>query len=281
MPHGGPPTDRTAAGRFAGARAIVTGAGSGIGLAVTRRLIAEGARVAGLDRDAAGLERARAALAGAGTGASAGAGAGAGGAAEAFVPLSADVADEPAVEAAVGAAVQALGGAPTVLVQAAGIYRVRSLLETSGAEWDEVLGINVRGTFLVARAAVRTIAAAGGRCAIVNLASVAAYAGSSNEPSGAYNASKAAVVVLTKQMAVEWAPLGIRVNAVAPGVIATPMLRLMDDPAAGAAWLDAAVPLRRLGTADEVAATICFLASDEAAYTTGETVLVDGGLRAR
>lgn len=269
MPHSGPPTDPTATGRFAGARAIVTGAGSGIGLAVARRLIAEGARVAGLDRDAAGLERARSALAGAGQ------------AVEAFVPLAVDVADEPAVEAAVEAAVQALGGAPTILVQAAGIYRVRSLLETSGAEWDEVLRINLRGTFLVARAAVRAIAAAGGRGAIVNLASVAAYAGSSSEPSGAYNASKAAIVVLTKQMAVEWAPLGIRVNAVAPGVIATPMLRLMDDPAGGATWLDAAVPLRRLGTADEVAATICFLASDEAAYTTGETVLVDGGLRAR
>ncbi len=94
--------------------------------------------------------------------------------------------------------------------------------------------------------------------AIVNIASTAALTADAAEPTGRYNASKAGVVALTRQMAVEWAPHGIRVNAVCPGVIDTPMLRLMDDRAAGLAYLDAAVPLRRLGTADEVAAVIVF-----------------------
>lgn len=245
------------ASRFAGRRALVTGAASGIGAAVAARLSAEGAVVVGLDR-------AWTATAGA-----------------ARVPaigrVEADVRDPEAVGVAVAAAAEALGGAPDILVNAAGVYRVRTLLETTPCEWDEVLTVNLRGTFLVATAAVR---AGLGPGVIVNLGSVAAYEGSAGEPSGAYNASKAAVSGLTRQMAAEWAGLGIRVVTIAPGVIETPMLRLMDSPAAGRAYLDAAVPLRRLGTAAEVAAVVCFAASAEAAYLTGTTIVVDGGLLA-
>ena len=248
------------AGRFAGRRALVTGAASGIGAAVADRLIAEGAAVAGLDRAwsvAAARPDARNT--------------------EFAIRLASDVRDPAAVDAAVAASAAALGGAPDVLVNAAGIYRVRSLLDTTPAEWDEVLAINLRGTFLVATAAVR---AGMGPGAIVNLSSVAAYEGSAAEPSGAYNASKAGVSSLTRQMAAEWARRGIRVVAVAPGAIDTPMLRLMDDPAAGRAYLETAVPMRRLGTAAEVAAVVCFAASAEAAYLTGTTIIVDGGLLA-
>ena len=239
--------------RFAGRRALVTGAASGIGLATARRLAAEGARVSWLDvrpgPDA--------------------------------VELLADLRDPAAVESAVALAVERLGGAPEILVQAAGIYRVRALLQTDAADWDEVLEVNLRGTFLVARAVVAAGMGRGSGGSIVNVASVAAFAGGAEEPSGAYDASKAGVCALTRQMAVEWGPRGIRANAVAPGLIATPMLRLMDDPVRGSAYLETRVPLRRLGRADEVAALICFLASDEASYLTGATVLVDGGLLAR
>jgi NAD(P)-dependent dehydrogenase (short-subunit alcohol dehydrogenase family) len=245
VPWSGP----TLSGRFAGRHALVTGAASGIGAAVAARLAAEGAVVVGLDRAWA----------------------------EEPDRVAVDVRDATAVGSAVEKALARLGGTPDVLVNAAGVYRVRSLLDTGADEWDEVHAINLRGTFLVATAAVR---AGFGPGVIVNLSSVAAYGGSVSEPSGAYNASKAGVSNLTRQMALEWAGRGIRVVAIAPGVIDTPMLRLMDDPAAGRAYLDSAVPLRRLGTADEVAAVACFAASAEAAYLTGTTIVVDGGLLA-
>lgn len=246
------PAHRPIPGRFDGRRALVTGAASGIGAAVAERLLAEGASVVGLDARAVegtpGVAR-----------------------------VVADVADADAVQRGIAAAVEHLGRAPDLLVNAAGVYLVRSLLDTSAHDWDRVLGVNLRGTFFVATACVR---AGMGPGAIVNLSSVAAYEGSAGEPSGAYNASKAGVSNLTRQMAAEWAGRGIRVVAVAPGVIDTPMLRLMDDPAAGQVYVDASVPLRRLGRADEVASVICFAASEEASYVTGTTIVVDGGLLA-
>jgi NAD(P)-dependent dehydrogenase (short-subunit alcohol dehydrogenase family) len=243
---------------FAGRRALVTGGASGIGLATARLLRQRGAEVALLDARADALA----------------------GAAEeigARAALVADVRHEPSVEAALDDATAALGDSPDLLVTAAGIYRVETLLATASEHWDEVLAVNLRGTFLVARAVARRLAASKRPGAIATLASTAAFGADGSEPSGAYSASKAAVLALTRQMAVEWAPLGIRVNAVCPGVIDTPMLRLMDDPAAGRAYLDSAVPLRRLGQPEEVAAMIAFALSHEASYVTGAALPVEGG----
>ena len=240
-----------------GRRAIVTGGASGIGLACVRRLVAEGGLVVALDqrneqltsRDRLGGVR----------------------------YVSCDVRDEESVTEAVAEANRLLNGPADVLVNFAGIYRVAALVSLSVAEWDDVLNTNLRGTFLVSRAFTRALVAHGTGGSVVNLASTAGLVADAFEPTGHYNASKAGVISLTKQMAVEWAPHGIRVNAVCPGLIDTPMLRLMDDPVTGHAYLDSSVPLRRLGSADEVAAVVVFLASNEASYVSGVAVPIDGG----
>jgi NAD(P)-dependent dehydrogenase (short-subunit alcohol dehydrogenase family) len=233
-------------GTFAGRRVIVTGGLSGIGAATAASLEDRGAAVAVLDLGP-----------------------------EADVEV--DVRDAGAVEAAVAAAAGRLGGPADVLVASAGIYRIAPFLDLEPAEWDDVLGTNPRGVYLTGRAFARALVAAGRPGSIVNLASTAALVGDADEPGAHYNASKAGVVALTRQMAIELAPHGIRVNCVCPGVIDTPMLRLMDDPAAGERYLRESVPLRRLGGAAEVAAAIAFLASDEAGYITGAALPIDGG----
>ena len=241
---------------MAGRRALVTGGVSGIGLATVRRLRAEGAQVVTLDRRPPGPD--------APTG-------------DRTAHVAADVTSPPQVAAAVREAARLLGGPADVLLNAAGVYRIRPMLDLSAAEWDETLAVNLRGPFLVGQAFAAALIEAGLPGEIVNIGSTAALVADAAEPSAHYNASKAGVLALTRQMAVEWAPHGIRANAVCPGVIDTPMLRLMDNPAAGQAYLEAGVPLRRLGTADEVAAVIVFLASTEASYLTGVAIPVDGG----
>lgn len=244
---------------MAGRRALITGGASGIGLACARRLLAEGAQVVLLDLHSDVMSGA----------ASIGA-----------APVTCDIRDPGAVAHAVTRATRILNGPADVLVNSAGVYRIAPLLELAPGEWDDVLAVNLRGTFLAGRTVAAALIAAGLPGAIVNVSSTAGLVADASEPSAHYNASKAGVLALTRQMAAEWAPYGIRANAVCPGVIDTPMLRLMDDPAAGAAYLRASVPQRRLGSADEVAAVIVFLASDDASYLTGAAVPVDGGITA-
>jgi NAD(P)-dependent dehydrogenase (short-subunit alcohol dehydrogenase family) len=244
---------------MAGRRVLITGGASGIGLACARRLLSEGAEVVLLDLSSDALSSA------AGTGAG---------------TVVCDVRDPDAVTRAVTRAARLLNGPADVLVSAAGVYRITPLLDRAPGEWDDVLAVNLRGTFLAGRTVAAALIAAGQPGAIVNISSTAGLVADASEPSAHYNASKAGVLALTRQMATEWAPYGIRANAVCPGVIDTPMLRLMDDPAAGAAYLRACVPQRRLGSADEVAAVVVFLASDDASYLTGAAVPVDGGITA-
>jgi NAD(P)-dependent dehydrogenase (short-subunit alcohol dehydrogenase family) len=249
----------TAPGRMTGRRALVTGGGSGIGLACVRRLLAEGASVASLDRRQTASAKAEAMGA---------------------MPVTCDVRGAGEVASAIRQVAGTWGAPADVLVNAAGIYRVAPLLDLLPEEWDDVLAVNLRGSFLVGRAMAAALIEKQLPGAIVNISSVAALVADASEPCAHYNASKAGVLALTRQMAVEWAPHGIRANAVCPGPIDTPMLRLMDDPVSGEAYLRAAVPQRRVGTPDEVAAAITFLASDDASYLTGVAVPVDGGITA-
>ena len=245
------------AGAFAERRALVTGGASGIGLACAQHIRAEGAEVALLDCDAEALDKTAEGMR--------------------AVGVLCDVADAEAVPGAVSDAAAALGGPIDVLVSAAGIYRIAPAVDLDISQWDRVLDVNLRGSFLVARAVARALIEAGRRGSIVNLASTAALRADATEPAAHYNASKAGIVSLTRQLAVEWAPHGIRVNAVCPGVIDTPMLRVMDDREAGEAYLRSGVPLQRLGTPREVADCVAFLASDRASYVTGAALTVDGG----
>jgi len=239
-----------------GRRALVTGGAGGIGGATAALLRRRGADIALLDMDLEATRRAAEALGGHAVGA--------------------DVRDPDAVEAAVEEATRALGGPPDLLVNAAGIYRIRPALDLEPEEWDEVLDTNLRGSWLVARAVARRLVAAELPGTIVNLSSTAALVADRAEPAVHYNASKAGVIALTMQLAVELAPR-IRVNAVCPGFIDTSMLRMMDDAEAGRRILDETVPLRRLGRPEEVAELIAFLSSDEAGYVTGVAVPIDGG----
>lgn len=228
-----------------GRRAIVTGGASGIGAATATLLRDRGAAVVTLDI-ATGAD------------------------------LTADVRDEAAVEAAVEAAADRLGGPVDLLVASAGVYRIAPLLDLDAASWDDTLAINLRGVFLSGRAVAARLRAADLPGSIVNLSSIAALVGDAAEPAAHYNASKAGVIALTQQMAIELAPQ-IRVNCVCPGMIETPMLRVTDDPDRARRMLDDAVPLRRFGCAEEVARVIAFLASDAASYVTGTALPIDGG----
>lgn len=229
-------------------RVVVTGASSGIGRAVAEGVLAAGGRVLGIDLRAGDW------------------------AAEGLVQREADVADPARVGEIFAEAEALLGGAPDAVIHGAGVYRWRPLAEMTLAEWDASMRINGAGSFVVAQAAARAMD--GG--ALVLLSSVAYARGDETEPGAAYAASKGAIVSLTRQLAAELGPRGIRVNAVAPGMIETPMLTLGETPGAVEA-LTAHLPARRLGTAGDVAAACLFLASGAADYITGVTLPVDGG----
>jgi len=248
--------------RFAGKRAVVTGASAGIGRATALRLAAEGARVGLIARRRETLEEVATEIARSGG--------------EALV-LAADSSVEPEVAAAMDAAANRWGGLD-ILVSNAGIEllgqddRVDRL---DRAVWDRLLTTNLTGQFLACKHGARHLLAAGGG-AIVCLGSNCAYLGmATNEP--AYSASKGGVLAMMKVMAIDYARLNIRVNMVIPGFIDTPMNAPVMKDAKELAYWSNQIPLGRAGTAEECASAILWLASDEASYCIGTTLVVDGG----
>lgn len=236
--------------RFVGQRAVVTGAASGIGRAVARRLAREGASVVGLDRDADGLRAALADVAGA----------------QAVV-----------VDVASAEAVRALARAEPVdvLVNAAGVLLRHGLLEHPLDAWERTLDVNLRAPARLSREFARAALARGAGGAIVNVCSIESFVALPGH--AAYTASKGALAMLTRAFALELAPHGIRVNGVAPGVTETAMNAAVRADPGRAAQLAAAIPLGRFASAEEQAAGVCFLASNDASYVTGAVLPVDGG----
>lgn len=253
------------AARLAGKVAIVTGCGRGIGRAIVERFVAEGAAVVGTQRTADEGQELCDRLA-------------AEGAAVEFA--RADVRDPEAVRAAVLRALERFGRID-VLVNNAAVGLLRSVVDTTDEQYDEVLDTNLRGIFVWCRHVLPPMLEAG-RGSVVNIGSVAATVGFADD--AAYCASKGAVLALTKQMAVDYSRRGVRVNCISPGFIETEQMRAYlaghADPEARRAEVERLHPIGRIGQPEEVAAAAAFLASDDASFVTGAELAVDGGLLA-
>jgi NAD(P)-dependent dehydrogenase (short-subunit alcohol dehydrogenase family) len=243
-------------------RAIVTGAGAGIGAAVARKLAADGMRVLVTDVDGAAAEAVAADLPGA-------------------LAVALDVASEDDFHTACDRVRTEWGGLD-VLVNNAGIGAAGTVVTTGLDAFDRLMAINVRGTFLGMRAAIPLIIAGGGG-SVVNVSSIAALVGLPGR--AAYSAAKGAIYSLTRAAAIDHVGDGVRVNCVAPGTVDTPwvdrIVSEFDDPAAERARMEARQPHGRLVTPEEVAAMVAFLASDSAASIVGACMVVDGGATAR
>jgi 3-oxoacyl-[acyl-carrier protein] reductase len=245
--------------RLSGKVALVTGAAQGIGRAIVETFAAEGARVLALDVQADRIEQAARAIAGQG------------GMVEADVG---DISRREDVRRVVDRCVERFG-ALDVLVANAGIVRISPFLELDDASWQRVLNVNLNGTFYCMQEAARIMAPAR-KGAIVVIASTNAFWVEYHMT--AYNASKAGVVGLVRSAAIDLAPLGIRVNAIEPGIVNTPLAAfLIDNPVAGPEYLKR-IPLGRYQEPVDVARTALYLASDDAAYVTGHALIADGGL---
>jgi NAD(P)-dependent dehydrogenase (short-subunit alcohol dehydrogenase family) len=239
-------------GRLDGRVALVTGSASGIGEACARRFTDEGAVVVGLDVQRTDV---------------------------AAVDVTVDVRDEEAVARAVGD-VMATHGRLDIVVNAAGVAGGGPVHQLGADEWDRVLDVNLKGTYLVCKHALAAmVAQRSGN--IVNIASIEGIEGT--EGGSAYNASKGGVVLLTKNMAIDYGRMGIRVNCICPGFIDTPMLRSVMDLDVMAQVRDRyrdAHMLGRFGKPEEIASSALFLASDDASFVTGHALVVDGGFTA-
>jgi NAD(P)-dependent dehydrogenase (short-subunit alcohol dehydrogenase family) len=256
------------AGRLEGKVAIITGAASGIGLATVERFVQEGAKVVLADNQAAEVERETKRLRDAG-----------------FPVLASvmDVTSTADVRRTVAAAVKEFGRLDTIFANA-GIGYTGDLLGTTDEDWDRVMAVNAKGVFICAREAVKQMLAqnpAGG--SVVLNSSISGLAGIPGQ--APYAPSKGAVVQLTRQLAVEYSSRGVRVNAVCPGTVDTPMLRkameMSGDPEGFLHMLASGHPIGRIGRGEEIAAAVVFLASDEASFVTGVLLPADGGYTAR
>src|SRR5689334_1376157 len=247
--------------RFADRVAVVTGSARGIGAATARRFAEEGAAVAVLD-----LDRDAAAATAAGLGATR------------SVGLSCDVADAESVETAVAAVVEELGRVD-ILVNNAGVTRDNLLFKMTEDDWDAVMNVHLRGSFLMSRAVQKhMVAAKYGK--ILNLSSVSALG---NRGQANYSAAKMGLQGFTRTLALELGPFGVNVNAVAPGFIVTEMTdatarRVGMDPEDYRKAAADATPVRRVGQPEDIAAAVTFLCSDDASFVTGQTLYVDGGV---
>lgn len=241
-------------------RVLVTGGGRGIGLAIVRRMREEGAHVAFCDlvpeRVDAALEQLSTAPA-----------------AHPVVGFPADVADPAAARGAVDEAVRRLGGLD-VLVNNAGIAIAEPFLTSTVEAWDRTMAVNARAAFVVAQAAARVMAGAGGG-AIVTISSTNGILGEVELVH--YNASKAAVLLMTKTIAIELAAAGVRANSVCPGFILTDLAYEAGESPESIANYAEKIPMGRVGRPDEVAEAVVFLASDRASFITGTELVVDGG----
>ena len=249
-------------GRLDGKIAWVSGASSGIGRGAAERLGADGATVVLLGRDEQRLAEA----------------------AEASGPRAVTAAFDVASQDDVDAHVPGLleqHGAPDVVVHAAGITVVGALDALSPEQWHHQMDVNLTSLFLLNRHLWPAMVPRGG--SVITLGSTASFAGFPQD--AAYVASKGAILAMTKAMALDGGPHGIRVNSVCPGFILTPNLQgyfdAQDDPAGAAAGAGAAAPLGRMGSPEDIAGAISFLASDDASFVTGTSILVDGGLMAK
>ena len=251
--------------RLAGKVALVTGAYRGNGLAIALAMAREGADIALLDLSADLLQSGAAQVAALG---------------RRFLTIEADVTDEAAVQRSIAATVEGLGGLD-ILVNNAGVFPFKPVEEFDAAEFSRVLDVNLKGPWMLSKYALPHLKQARGGGGIVNITSASGHYGGASSGGSAYDASKGGLQQLTYSLATEFGPHGIRVNAIAPGVIATEAQggAGLNDTEWGKSEINR-TPLRRLGVAQDVGSVAAFLASPDASYINGVTIILDGGVMA-